>query len=162
MNRNSLKVMSMKWYIASWVVMIFCMLSCHKRTLESDYLVFGKYCGECVGECIVIYKLQDGNLYKMIRPDYMYSKEGDYKYKQLTDENYQLVKDLYDEFPSELWKMNEGNIGIPDAYDQCGYVISLSKDGVTKVWYIDTNEKAIPAFLHDYMDKIENSIQILK
>lgn len=130
---------------------------------EFDYLIIGSFYGECVGEnCVAIYKIQDHNLYVDTRKQYpngMSQYEGTFEI--LPQELYDLVADLPDEIPDELLKMEPGTIGCPDCADGGGKYIEINQDGEVKAWSIDNGLNRIPESLHEFMNILEEKIELL-
>ena len=127
---------------------------------ESDYLIFGHFYGECVGEeCVETFMLTDKKLYEDLNDKY--SGREQYHFIELKNGEYAEVKDLVDFFPSELWNENVTTFGCPDCIDQGGLHIEYKKDGVFKTWRIDQSKNDVPAYLHNFMDKINEKIGLI-
>ena len=57
--------------------------------------------------------------------------------------------------------MTELVIGCPDCYDQGGYYIEVEENGIKRSWYIDTNKADVPEYLHDFLDRISDKIELI-
>jgi hypothetical protein len=99
-----------------------------------DSVVWGKYCGECIGECSKFYKLSEGEL--------LIDLSGNiFNIQPYEPINYIFsgVKASEAEYKKHRWLLNskipsaipqgETIIGEPDSHDQCGYFLSYSLKG---------------------------------
>ncbi|WP_143047939.1 hypothetical protein [Thalassotalea agarivorans] len=107
-----------------------------------DYLVWGKYCGECVDNCATMHRI-DADTYKVDTTDSFFAgKPFDYVFKgqKATKEEWTKHSWVFSiVFPS--LKENEVVYGEPDAYDQCGVYLSYSLNGNPFKVLIDLNNK---------------------
>ena len=94
---------------------------------ELSYFIFGHFYGECGGEgCVEIYKLEKGTLFEDttdIYPTWMTPYDG--TYISLPDEKFELVKDIVEHFPEELYAETENVLGQPDAGDWGGIYVEI-------------------------------------
>lgn len=131
---------------------------------KSDYLIFGRYNGQCVGEqCIEIFKLEQDNLYEDTKdnyPDRDYLYDGNYVL--LSREKFNLAKDLTSSFPTDLLKEVKTTIGLPDGGDWGGLYIEYNYNGVRKFWMIDLNKDNVPEKYHAFIAKVTEKINLLK
>jgi hypothetical protein len=140
-------------------------MSCSKEgkglSASDDYLIFGKYFGLCMGEeCVETYKLTSTQLFED-RED-TYFPPGEYDFELLSEELFEKVKDLKDQFPSRLLDEESQTFGCPNCYDQGEYFIEIPYNGETKSWRVDTNLDDIPTYLHEFVRHIDESISALK
>ena len=141
--------------------------SCNKedeiKLSDGDYLVFGHFYGECMGEaCVEIFKLEDSRLLedsKDIYPGQSNFYEGNYY--ELSKENYEQVKDIIDFFPENLLNENELVIGQPDAGDWGGLYIEYNYKGVRKFWLLDQMKSNVPNYLHEFIDEVNEKIDLI-
>jgi len=141
--------------------------SCNKETStepsESDYLIFGHFYGFCQGEaCIEIFKQKSNMLLEDINDNYPGGTdfyEGNYI--ALGNTKFDLVKNLMDYFPYNLLIENEARIGCPDCVDQGGLYIEYNFNGIRKCWRIDQAKHSVPNYLHDFMDKVNEKIDLI-
>jgi hypothetical protein len=107
-----------------------------------DSVIWGKYCGECVGECSKFYKLTEGELlidlsgnifniqpYEPINYIFSGVKASEAEYKK-----YSWL--LNSKIPSAI-PQGKTIIGEPDSHDQCGYFLSYNLEGTTFKALID-------------------------
>ena len=141
--------------------------SCGKDELfcgfGDEYMVFGHFYGECAGEgCVEIYRVDKNSLIEETSEQY----PGDEFYSfeesvELSEEKRELVIDLLDVVPDELWGESATVIGVPDGGDWGGiYVEVLSHKG-QRYWLLDQNETNMPAVYNDFVDRINEKIAII-
>ena len=127
---------------------------------SGDYLIFGHFYGECIGEgCVETYKLTDTKLYEDTNDNY--SGAEPFSFVELTDAQFDKVRDLVDDFPQELLDEEEGVFGCPDCADQGGLLIKYAKSGNIKTWRIDQNKEGVPAYLHGFMNSVNEKIDLI-
>ncbi len=125
-----------------------------------DYLIFGHFYGECMGEtCIETYKLTESALYEDTRDVYGISSSFDFV--EMGHDKFLEVNDLPDYFPEELLHTDTATFGCPDCVDQGGLLIVLYEDDQRRVWKIDMVKEQVPAYLHEFMDRVKEKIAIL-
>ena len=146
---------------------IVLLTSCEKEDVElskSDYIIFGHFYGECIGEqCVEIFRLEQEKLFEDTKDKYPNGNtfyEGNYV--QLSLQKFNSTKDLTNSFPTDL--LNETNtvIGQPDAGDWGGLYIEYNFNGVRKFWLLDQMKSNVPTKYHDFIDKVNEKITQLK
>jgi len=126
-----------------------------------DTLIFGHYFGECLGEsCVEIFRLTATDLAED-RKD-TYAGAGDFDFETLSQDKFELVKNLISEIPEELIAEEDQTFGCPDCGDWGGNYISWISSGETQTWNIDMVQESIPDYLHDFMDSVNEKIQLLR
>lgn len=136
-----------------------CKKECSCKQEADDFLIFGKYYGMCAGEdCVEIFKIENGTLSEDSNDNYPTDSPYSGNYSALPSAKYNLVKDLGDHVPAQLLNENDGYIGMPDAYDQGGYVVELKVNGTTRYWRIDTDKSNTPGYLHAFTDTLRSYI----
>lgn len=142
--------------------------SCCREDVEQNistesYLIFGHFYGECLGEqCVEIFKLENEKLFEDLDALYpnsqsIYSGE----FTELEDNMYQLAKDLVDYIPEELLESTENVFGCPDCADQGGLYIEYKSGILLKHWMIDQSKTGVPGYLHEFMDKVNEKIELI-
>jgi len=93
-----------------------------KEGIRPDYILFGHFYGECVGEkCVEIYKLTNDSLYEDTKDEYPSSSHGyDGDFELLDQSLNEKVKDLRNSIPRDLFAINSIIVGQPDAGDWGG------------------------------------------
>lgn len=157
----------------SFTVLVCCLIvlfhSCEKENqtelADSDYIIFGHYYGMCMGDCIAFFKLEENKLFKGTRTQYPppYS-DGFYTgdFVQLSQNQFEEVKDLLGYFPSDLLKESKSVFGCPDCADGGGLYIEYNVKGVRKYWHIDKVRSEVPDKYHTFIGKVEEKIALLR
>ncbi|MEN3323298.1 hypothetical protein VP395_06140 [Mariniflexile soesokkakense] len=126
---------------------------------EDDYLIFGHFYGFCLGEsCIETFKLTSDKLYEDSNDQYSHES---FNFEALDDDKFEDVKDLVDYFPTKLLVEKETVLGCPDCADGGGIFIEYSKNGMIKRWNIDQMKGNVPSYLHAFMDKVNEKIDLI-
>ena len=150
--------------LVCFLLLPFFLLNCssvNDASTDTDFLIFGTFYGECLGEqCVEIFKLTSDKLYEDRNDQYPASHNeasfyvGDFI--ELSSSLFEESNQLWLSFPNQLKTIKSGTVyGQPDSYDQGGIYIELKSGTIHKYWILDTNKEDIPAFLHSYMDEIQ-------
>ncbi len=141
-------------------------VSCKKEvdnnieTNDQNFLIFGHFYGFCQGEhCVKNYKITDKKLYKV---NFATRPGETTEFIELENEKFELVKDLVDFFPDQLRNENDLIIGCPDCTDGGGLRIQIFENDINKMWVIDQFKVNVPTYLHDFMDKVNDKIHLLR
>ena len=147
------------------VFLFFILLAgCFKEDTDEleveNYFIFGHFYGECMGEtCIETYKLTESAMYEDTRDVYGISSSFDFV--EMGHDKFLEVNDLPEYFPEELLHTDTATFGCPDCVDQGGLLIVLYEDDQRRVWKIDMVKEQVPAYLHEFMDRVKEKIAIL-
>jgi len=139
---------------------------CEKADIDpegSGYLVFGQFYGFCIGDdCVQIFKLEHDNLLEDTKKEYP-GRSDFYEgsYVGLDNSHFEQVKDLIDYFPEEMLNEVDTVFGCPDCMDQGGMYIEYNFNGIRKFWIIDNFTGNVPAYLHDFMEKVNEKIDLI-
>lgn len=126
---------------------------------EQNFLVFGHFYGECVGEgCVETFKLTETKLFEDTIDDY---SGQNLDFIELSNEKFQQTKDLENFFPNQLLNTQEEIIGCPDCADGGGIFIQYSNKDKLKSWRIDQDKSNVPSYLHEFIDKVNEKIRII-
>jgi len=131
--------------------------------LNQDYLIFGHFYGECRGEsCVEIFKLENNQLFEDIKDQYP-SPADFYKgtYEPLSEEQYELARELIQYFPQQLLEEEGRVIGQPDAGDWGGLYIEYGYQGKRQFWLIDQKKSNLPEYLQIFRDKVNERIALI-
>ena len=131
---------------------------------QSDYLVFGHFYGECVGEdCISIYRLEKYRLLEDTTDVYpSWTNFYDGKYVRLNQLKFNAVKDLINDFPIELLSETNTIIGHPDGGDWGGLYIEYNYNGIKKFWLLDKWKSNVPTKYHKFIDQVNAKISLIQ
>ena len=142
------------------VLVVIIVSSCNKEKIDkNDYLIFGHFYGECIGEtCVETYKLTNDKLYEDQNDNY---NPTSFDFIELDDDKFDEVNDLISYIPNSLVQEDDQTFGSPDSHDQGGLYISYYNEGDLKTWRIDQEKTDIPNYLHDFMDKVNEKISLI-
>lgn len=144
-----------------FAILVFCIFSsCDKDDVNTsgkvDYLIFGTFYGECGGEgCVEIFKIESDRLLednKDIYPGADFYPFDDFEV--LSQEKFELVKDLVDFLPPSLLQEESGVFGQPDAGDWGGAYVEYKAGSIHKYWLLDQMESNMPEAFNVFVDKI--------
>ena len=162
----------MKFRIASLLLALLLsfVIGCEKPQpvdpeAQGPSFIFGHFFGMCIGEqCVEIFKLENGQLYEDTNDNYP-GDQGPYQanFQPLPDSLYQLVKNLPDQLPTQLYAETDTVLGIPDAGDWGGIYLELTdENGDRRFWLIDNKTDNLPAYLQGYKQQINDAIDALQ
>lgn len=137
-------------------------ISCNDsdQILVEETLIFGHFFGECVGErCVETFRLTRFDLAEDNVDGY--ASDGPFDFEVMPQEKFELVKNLISEIPSELLETDDQTFGCPDCGDWGGIYVSWITPISTQSWRIDMIQESIPEYLHDFVDKINESIVLI-
>lgn len=130
-----------------------------KENNEQVDFAFGSYYGECGGEqCVEFFKVTQGELFENTSDQYPNQQEK-YTFNtlvKLSQQSYELIKDLPDEIPATLLNEEQTILGCPDCADGGGLYIEIIRNGESNYWYIDamSAEPSLQEFIADLKEKI--------
>lgn len=156
-----IKTKSIKYLLTGLVILLN--ISCEKddnfELNETDYLIFGHFYGECIGEgCVETFKLTDKKLFEDTNDNY---SGEDFNFIELGNDKFEEVKNVMNLFPDQLLHEQTGTFGCPDCADGGGLFIQYSENGDVKSWRIDQVQENVPGYLHDFMDAINKKIKMI-
>lgn len=146
--------------LSAIVVLISCTRDDESIVLnEQNFLIFGHFYGMCAGEgCVETFKLTNKKLFE----DTLDAYSGqNFEFVELGNAKFEKVKELVDYFPDQLLNENETVFGCPDCADGGGLMIQYSENGKVSTWRIDQVKDNVPNYLHDFMDKVNEKIELL-
>ena len=130
--------------LASFCFLFSCVLSSYGETNLPSKVIWGKYCGECVGECSTMRQISKIQLSIDRTNNYLKSDPQKFKYE------FNGVSEPSNEFEKYKWILSvpvpyilsKGTqvFGQPDAYDQCGYYLMYSVNSIEYKALIDTRK----------------------
>ena len=140
--------------------------SCKKDDVElskSDYIIFGHFYGECMGEqCVEIFRLEQEKLFETpktnIQTETNFMTETMFNFHNKFND----TKDLTNYFPTDLLNETDTVIGQPDAGDWGGLYVEYNSDEVRKYWLLDQKKSNVPSKYHNFIDKVNEKIDQLK
>jgi hypothetical protein len=135
---------------------------------DTHFFIFGHFYGECGGEgCIEMYKLENGRLYEDDLDNYPnFTTPITAHWNELPQAKYELVKDLEDDIPNELYSVQEHVLGQPDAGDWGGIYVQVLFEGDigyrSGFWLLDKNENNMDSVFNVFVDRIEEKIALIQ
>ena len=155
--------MSKNTLFLSVMTSLVILTSCKKQANEKDYLIFGHFYGECLGEnCVEIFKLESDRILEDENDNY--PKQETYyigNFSELDKLKFEEIKDLLGFFPRDLLNESSSVIGQPDAGDWGGIYIEYNFNSVREFWLIDQMQSHIPTYLHEFVDKTNEKIELI-
>jgi hypothetical protein len=149
-----------------WIVSVFILagaLSCKQeevRLYEGDYLIFGHFYGECLGEaCVKTFKLEENYLLEDTQAGLKQPYNFKTSYRVLGQEDFERAQALLDAFPLQLLGEPDTTFGCPDCADQGGLYIEYRQEDTHGRWYIDQDKEEVPVYLHEFMDQVNETIR---
>ena len=138
-----------------------CLLfNCEKdfsSTISTDTLVFGTFYGNCLDNCVQLYQLNGKQLLKDQNNSPIpksISQELVVSGNSMGERKFHQASCLLEEFPEFFFNTEETVFGIPDAHDQGGIFIQLTRNGETYRWFLDRFTDRLPQHLQVYAQKI--------
>lgn len=131
--------------------------------VEVDYLIFGDFYGECVGDaCVDIFKLEDGKLFEDSNDNYP-GQDDFYNadFSELSTDLFDQVDGLEDVFPLQLLDESNTVIGMPDAGDWGGLYIEYKSGDTHRFWLLDLMKSNVSEDYHDFIDAVSEKIEII-
>lgn len=128
-----------------------------------DVLIFGLDYLECGGDCAFIFKLEANQLFEDDDVNFITSLDQELTFLSTPRraEDFELAKQLLEEFPEQLMEIEPGLIGNPNNHDQGGITIEIHRAGTVKRWYVDTVTRKQPDFLVPYTQKLTEIVNQL-
>ena len=152
-----------------YLLPIFLSLSCSndnqndKLVLnENESLVFSTYAGDPpVGFKPTFYKLTNSQVLKDEMSGFAFeANNSQVNFIDLGSDKFNLTKDLINYFPNKLLTI-ERRIGNPGAADGGILYLQLTKNGVAKIWELDSDPNAVPEELRVFVRKVNEKINLL-
>ncbi len=147
--------------LLAFVFFVLILSSCSKNPVfdSENYLVFGHFYGECLGEgCVETFALTSDELFEDTNDNY---RGTNFNFVKLSQEKFNLVTGLEDSFPEELLSASEDVFGCPDCGDWGGFYVEYVQDGIQQAWFIDTQLESIPSYLHEFAEEIREKISLI-
>ena len=129
-----------------------------------DYIIYGRFCGECGGECATMYKFDILN--NKLSADHT---DGFWEYErgkpitfttEIHDEKKLLLaRQILDSIPVIILstKKSKEKYGCPDCSDGCGIFLETKRDTIIKKFYIDYQTTELTGEIKifaDYLRKV--------
>lgn len=123
-----------------------------------DFLVFGVFCGECVGHCATMYKLDNTSLKCDTFDNFFNNRKkldnGFFTGSTLSKKEFDKAKKLIKKIPCRLLNSKNKTFGNPDDRDQSGIYIQIKIGNQLKIFTNDTDLSKISSELHEFVQII--------
>ncbi len=120
---------------------------------DGDYLIFGHFYGECLGErCVETFKLEEDYLLEDTRASLGRPYNFETGYRVLPQTDFERAQALLDAFSRQLLDEPDTTFGCPDCADQGGLYIEYRRGFAHGVWVIDQYQTNVPPYLHEFMN----------
>jgi hypothetical protein len=132
-----------------------------EETGQYDF-AFGDFHGMCAGEqCVEFFVVREGKLFENTSDRYPNQQE-EYTFDALVEldlQSYELVKNIRNEIPEDLFNQEQTIIGCPDCSDGGGIYLKVTHNEESKYWYIDA-QRTDP-YLENFVSDLQEKIRLL-
>ena len=141
------------------------LVACQKDSTEE--LIFGVARASCAAsspECSRLFRLTRETLEEEVNdvyPEVLPPASNDFSFVERSSDDHREALVMLERFPTLLLDQSSGTIGRPDAFDQGGCYIRYTRNGTTQTWWIDPNNASIPAYLHTYINLMQQKVEDL-
>jgi hypothetical protein len=133
-----------------------------------DYIIFGRFCGECGGECATMYKLDilNNKLFADHTDSYWEYKRGTPMKFATTIVNKtkeSITRQILDSIPNFILVTTKPiqKFGCPDCTDGCGIYLEIKDDTTVKKFYIDNQTEQLTGDIKLFAEYIKKIIDKL-
>ncbi|MFM7856404.1 MAG: hypothetical protein ACKO96_31910 [Flammeovirgaceae bacterium] len=133
-----------------------------------DYIIFGRFCGECSGECATMYKLDilNNKLLTDHTDSYWNYKWGTpMKFETHIDDETKkiLSKQILDSIPNSILTTHKPaeRFGCPDCTDGCGIFFETKSDTTIKKFYLDYQTEQLTGDIKLFAEYLKKIIEKL-
>ena len=163
MQKNVMKQMTQVLFGLMFLLFVSC-----QDTLtidpQDDFIVFGHFDGYCFGEaCVDFYKLSSDGLFESYIDQF--SGNGFYPhddYYALSQDKFNLVEDLGEFVPPELWLETATHIGQADVSDVGSIYFEIKNGSDHRYWVFENGDFEMSEVYSVFMSKIEEKTSLLK
>lgn len=134
-----------------------------------DYIIFGRYCEECGGECATMYKLTVSNDRLLSDHtdsywEYRYGKPMKFATSIIDKTKISIAREVLDSIPNFLFTTTKPiqKFGCPDCTDGCGIYIETKKDTTLKKFLIDYQTEQLTGEIKPFAEYLKRIIEKLE
>ncbi len=128
---------------------------------QKDAFIFGWWSAICTGNCIKIYKLENGKLYMDNLNSFREAALITYRSQPLDAQWVPIAENLEANFPQYLLDNQFAVVGCPDCYDQGAIYLAFENASGALYWQIDTDPATWPEGIKSYMESVLQAIDQL-
>lgn len=140
-----------------------CFISCKKEAyVNPDYLIFGAIQGNCANTCRFVYYLDNTKLREDETVKYFASRDISLFTTTLSEEKFNLVKDLIHKIPVTLTQTNKTLFIDINANSPNLWYAEIKLNGRIYNWTFDNSTSGTPTYLKPFADEMIKTIQILR
>jgi hypothetical protein len=138
------------------------------QTHEYAAVIFGKYCGHCLGNCTDMFRMNITDITTVLAADTTdnYLRKGKFQFDWYLTENYnKLANALVENIPAQLHAVSDTlkRYGCPDCADQCGYYLeTIDASHRSRKFQFDTDTAQVPRELRSFVVLLGNTVNQLK
>ncbi|MGC4104065.1 hypothetical protein [Ferruginibacter sp.] len=128
-------------------------------------IVFGRFCGMCVGECATMYKLDIVNNKLLVDHTdsyWEYRRGTPMKFDAVINDEKKLLiaKQFLDSIPEQLLHTDKAaeRFGCPDCTDGCGIFVETKCDTTTKMFLIDYQTSQLSGEIKLFAERLKRII----
>lgn len=149
------------------VLVVLATSGCQKEEetpITNQTLLFGLVYDMCDlnrPECSQLYYLTGTTLEEETSNERPRDNGNTWVYTNRSASDHAVALPVLQQIPAQLLQEPEGEIGQPNWYDQGYYYVKYTDQGVTKVWYVDTDLANVPAYLHPYLTSMRQTLNQL-
>jgi hypothetical protein len=130
-----------------------------------SYIIFGVFCGECVGHCATMYRynmIGNSNTLFVDSTDSYFKNYGNVVCKtQISDiKKFQIVNKLVQQIPKSFFQTDkvEQTFGCPDCTDGCGIYFELGQDTTVKRFFIDYHTSELDKEVKEFGEFVKETL----
>lgn len=137
--------------------------ACQKdEEVSSDDLIFGLSYGECTGDCSYLYLLHNGELFADDGVEHFIPDAIPFQSTAEPDSDYQLSKNLLDDFPEQLVSNGQSSYGCPDCLDQGTIYLELRRNGSVYKFELDPDGDSGDPAIDAYGSEVIRVVDLLR
>ena len=154
-----MRLISVLTFVA--LALVSCSKDMSNPVNPGDYLIFGTFYGECLGNCSHFFMIRDGLLF-MDDVEIGIPEEIPFTNDPMSSADYDLAVELQEEFPSDLTDSDKRIYGCPDCHDQGGVYLELNNSEGRFKWRIDTDDDEQSEAISTYKKRVMEVVSLLR
>ncbi|TNE79921.1 MAG: hypothetical protein EP332_09200 [Bacteroidetes bacterium] len=129
---------------------------------SGDYFIFG-YFYDCPAEtCVEYFKMEGDKLFEDSKDEYpLFGLEPELEFKESTKTKWEMVNDLPDLIPSQLWESKEKVFGKPDFYNQGGLYVRVKQGNKEAYWFLDKDPSHVEETFRGFVQVLNSRLAMI-